>query len=85
MHFHVGGAERGALFMAANFMVRKPIPTRRRLPDGRAKQQCEGDTPNIAAKKVGDDGKWDDFNAIVRGNVTRKRDAVVKSSLKIRK
>ena len=59
--------------MAANFMVRKPIPTRRRLPDadGRNNNASEGDTANIATKKVGD-VQWDDFDEIVRQGLMQK-------------
>ena len=44
--------------------------------DGRNNNASEGDTANIATKKVGD-FQWDDFNEIVLGNVTRKQKAML--------
>ena len=64
MQFHVGGAERflwSRILWCGN---RFPLDDDDSRTDGRNNNASEGDTANIAAKKVGD-VQWDDFNATV--------------------
>ena len=68
MQFHVGGADRdGAFFYGREFYGAETDSHSTTTPgrtDGRNNNASEGDTANIAAKKVGD-VQWDDFNATV--------------------